>query len=112
LGCAPPESEPTRITELLPNARQAFRWVLKNEECVRRKVAEEWTDEYNQNARDRDEDPEPITHEEFAKRIRLSGFSYRTGERIELSYDDAYMFGGHSLRVACDLRSGVILVVR
>ncbi len=100
------------LTAMLPAAREALRWVLANDERVRRLAAERFTDAYNRSARDPHEDPEPITPEKFAGRIRLGSAWFYLDGHVELGYDDADMFGGHAIHARCEPVIGRIVVGR
>jgi hypothetical protein len=100
------------LAAMLPSAHEALRWVLTNDERVRKVVAERSTDNYNGHWRDPDEEPEPISREEFADRIKLGSCWFYLDGRVELGYDDADMFGGHGIHVRCEPGSGRIEVGR
>lgn len=100
------------LVAMLPAARDALRWVLANDEWVRRLAAERFTDDYNRHYRHPDEDPEPISREEFAGRIELGSCWFYPDGRVELGYDDAEMFGGHAIQARCEPSSGRITVDR
>lgn len=117
VGFDPEDGEPDNdlaqlLAAMLPAARQALRWALANDERIRRLAAEEFTNEYNTGARDPDEDPEPITQEQFAGRIRLGSVWFYPDGHVELGYDDANMFGGHAIQVRCDPMTDAIVLDR
>jgi hypothetical protein len=98
------------LAAMLPSARESLAWVLANDELVRRSAADSLTDLYNSSAHDPAEEPEPISREEFANRVRLASCWFFPNGHVELTYDDADMFGGHSIQVDCDPVSGRIAV--
>jgi hypothetical protein len=60
-------------------------------------LANDWSQE---------EDAAPITQQDFAKRIRLSGLSVSSGGSFTAYYDDGDMFLGHAVTVSGSVRKG------
>jgi hypothetical protein len=76
-------------------ARDSLAWLRAHEPEARRHVATEMVELYNECWTDE----EPITAEEFARRIELNRASFGEDGSILLSYSDGSMsmFGGHLL---------------
>ncbi|HXG11000.1 MAG TPA: DUF2262 domain-containing protein [Gemmataceae bacterium] len=100
------DPEESSIDELLPQARRAMTWVLQNDERIRQLAAEQLTENYNRYCRDEEEDPEPISPAEFARRIQLKTFWFYPDGLARLGYDDSDMFGGHTIYIKCNPDSG------
>jgi hypothetical protein len=79
-----------------PAARDSLAWLRSHELDARRQVATEMVELYNDCWTDEDE---PITVEEFARRIDLLRASLGEDGSVLLSYSDGSMsmFGGHML---------------
>ena len=68
--------------------------------------ANEWLADNDQT--DRDPEKDPITEEEFAKRILLTEFSVSPGGRFTAWYEDDDMFWGHVVTVDGTLKKGPV----
>lgn len=68
--------------------------------------ANEWLVDNDQT--DRDPEKDPITEEEFAKRILLTEFSVSPGGRFTAWYEDDGMFWGHVVTVDGTLKKGPV----
>lgn len=68
--------------------------------------ANEWLVDNDQT--DRDPEKDPITEEEFAKRILLTEFSVSPGGRFTAWYEDDDMFWGHVVTVDGTLKKGPV----
>lgn len=73
-------------------AREGLDWLQSHEEHARRCVAREMLGVYNDAWRD---EPEPITEEEFLRRIELVRVAFAEDGSLLLSYDGGELFGGH-----------------
>jgi len=69
-------------------------------------LANEWLADDDQT--DRDPERDPITEEEFARRILLTEFSVSPGGRFTAWYEDDDMFWGHVVTVDGTLKKGPI----
>jgi len=69
-------------------------------------LANEWLADDDQT--DRDPEKDPITEEEFARRILLTEFSVSPGGRFTAWYEDDDMFWGHVVTVDGTLKKGPI----
>ena len=69
-------------------------------------LANEWLADDDQT--DRDPEKDPITEEEFARRILLTEFSISPGGRFTAWYEDDDMFWGHVVTVDGTLKKGPI----
>ena len=68
--------------------------------------ANEWLADNDQT--DRDPEKDPITEEEFARRIVLTDFSVSPGGRFTAWFEDDDMFWGHVITVDGTLKKGVV----
>ena len=68
--------------------------------------ANEWLADNDQT--DRDPEQDPITEEEFARRILLTEFSVSPGGRFTAWYEDDDMFWGHVITVDGTLKKGPV----
>ena len=68
--------------------------------------ANEWLADNDQT--DRDPEKDPITEDEFARRIILTEFSVSPGGRFTAWYEDDDMFWGHVVTVDGTLKKGPI----
>ena len=68
--------------------------------------ANEWLADNDQT--DRDPEKDPITGDEFARRIILTEFSVSPGGRFTAWYEDDDMFWGHVVTVDGILKKGPI----
>ena len=68
--------------------------------------ANEWLADNNQTARDPKQDP--ITEDEFARRILLTEFTVSPGGRFTAWYEDDDMFWGHVITVDGTLKKGPV----
>lgn len=69
-------------------------------------LANEWLADDDQT--DRDPEKDPITEEEFARRILLTEFSVSPGGRFTAWYEDDDMFWGHVVTVEGTLKKGPV----
>ena len=69
-------------------------------------LSNEWLADNDQI--DRDPKKDPITEEEFARRIQLTEFSVSPGGRFTAWYEDDDMFWGHVITVDGTLKKGPI----
>jgi len=69
-------------------------------------LANEWLADDDQT--DRDPEKDPITEEEFARRILLTEFSVSSGGRFTAWYEDDDMFWGHVITVDGTMKKGPI----
>jgi hypothetical protein len=76
----------------LRQAREGLAWLQRNEENARRCVASKMLEVYNDVWRDEDE---PITEDEFVRRIDLVRIGFEDDGSLLLSYDGRDLFGGH-----------------
>jgi hypothetical protein len=91
--------EKEEIQILLPQARRAFAWVREHEAHARLCAARELLDLYNSTWREKEE---PISLQEFARRIKLVEIGIRSEGATELWYDDGDLFAGHQIAVKFD----------
>ena len=68
--------------------------------------ANEWLADNDQT--DRNPEKDPITEEEFARRIVLTGFSVSPGGRFTAWFEDDDMFWGHVITVDGTLKKGAV----
>jgi hypothetical protein len=68
--------------------------------------ANEWLADNDQT--DRDPEKDPITEDEFARRILLTEFTVSPGGRFTAWYEDDDMFWGHVVMVDGTLKKGPI----
>jgi hypothetical protein len=80
--------------EGLQAARSSLTWLRENEETARRCVSGKMLDRCN---RDCSEEDEPMTEQEFLRRIRLTELSFEKDGAMELYYDDDGLFLGHAI---------------
>ena len=67
--------------------------------------ANEWLADNDQT--DREAEKDPITEDEFARRILLTEFTVSPGGRFTAYYNDDDMFWGHSVEVSGSLKKGI-----
>ena len=68
--------------------------------------ANEWLADNDQT--DRDPEKDPITEDEFARRIRLTEFTVSPGGRFTAWFEDDDMFWGHVITVDGTLKKGAV----
>jgi hypothetical protein len=76
----------------LAQARASLDWLQEHEEQARTAVAGEMAEVYNDAWSD---EGEPVTADEFARRIELLRIGFEADGTLLLSYDGRDMFGGH-----------------
>ena len=69
-------------------------------------LANEWLADNDQT--DRDPEKDPITEDEFARRILLTEFTVSPGGRFTAWYEDDDMFWGHVITVDGTLKKGPV----
>ena len=69
-------------------------------------LANEWLADDDQT--DRDSEKDPITEEEFARRILLAEFTVSPGGRFTAWYEDDGMFWGHVVTVDGTMKKGPV----
>ncbi len=82
------------LDAVLDNRRAMFVRIRDAEPALRAAIAQKML-ELAEDWRDEDEQPEPITLESFARRIKLTSILMHTDDNTELFYSDDEIFLGH-----------------
>lgn len=89
------ESDPGPVIE---TRRAMFLRVRDGESTLRAQTATQML-EMAEDWRDADEEPDPITPESFASRVKLQAITLYDDGSAELYYDDDEIFAGHTIVV-------------
>jgi hypothetical protein len=92
-------SPPGQTDTGFQKAREGLAWLQSHEEHARRCVASEMLVVYNDAWRDEEE---PLSEDEFIRRIELARISFGEDGSLLLSYDGRDLFGGHVIDVQFD----------
>ena len=82
------------LDAVLDTRRALFVRIRDTEPALRAAIAQKMLD-LAEDWRDQEEQPEPITLESFAERIRLTSVLMHTDDNTELYYNDDEIFLGH-----------------
>ena len=96
------------LNQIIQEVRSVINDKVKWDKQVRVFVADDLLDYRNETCLQDGE--EPLTHEDFQKRIELNSISFRHDGQIEFWFGDDDIFFGHLLTVNAQINSGCISV--